>query len=176
MLSSIQVLRGVAAVMVVLFHVLGFQIGSAGVDIFFVISGFIMFHTNREVFGHAGAAILFLKRRILRVAPLYWLCTAFALWPKTELKTLAASVLFVPVRSGDGSIHTVLAPGWTLNFEMFFYIVFAAGLVLPRKYGLPAIVATLSGLILLGLATKPTQAALYIGPIHLFWNLSLDWR
>jgi exopolysaccharide production protein ExoZ len=69
-----------------------------------------------------------------------------------------------------------LAPGWTLNFEMFFYIVFAAGLVLPRKYGLPAIVATLSGLILLGLATKPTQAALYIGPIHLFWNLSLDWR
>ena len=52
-----------------------------------------------------------------------------------------------------------MAPGWTLNFEMFFYIVFAAGLMLPRKYGLPAIVVTLSALILLGLATKPTQAA-----------------
>ena len=159
MLSSIQVLRGVAAVMVVLFHVLGFQIGSDGVDIFFVISGFVMFHTNRDVFGRAGAAILFLKRRILRIAPLYWLCTAFALWPGVELKSLAASVLFVPIRSGDGSIHTVLAPGWTLNFEMFFYIMFAAGLMLPRKYGLSAIVATLSALILLGLATKPTQAA-----------------
>jgi exopolysaccharide production protein ExoZ len=159
MLSSIQVLRGIAAVMVVLFHVLGFQIGAAGVDIFFVISGFIMFHTNRNVFGLTGAAILFLKRRILRIAPLYWLCTAFAFWPGVELKSLVASVLFVPIRSEDGSIHTVLAPGWSLNFEMFFYIVFAAGLMLPRKYGLPAIIATLSALILLGLATKPTQAA-----------------
>lgn len=159
MLSSIQVLRGVAAVMVVLFHVLGFQIGSSGVDIFFVISGFIMFHTNRNVFGLTGAAILFFKRRILRIAPLYWLCTAFAFWPGVEPKTLVASVLFVPVRSDGGSIHTVLASGWTLNFEMFFYIVFAAGLMLPRKYGLPAIVVTLSALILLGLATKPTKAA-----------------
>jgi exopolysaccharide production protein ExoZ len=164
MLSSIQVLRGVAAVMVVLFHVLGFQIGSAGVDIFFVISGFIMFHTNCEVFGHPGAAILFLKRRILRIAPLYWLCTAFAVWPKVEIKTLIASILFVPVRSGDGSIHTVLAPGWTLNFEMFFYVIFALGLVLPRRYGLSAIVATLSALILLGLATKPIEAA------FLYWT------
>jgi exopolysaccharide production protein ExoZ len=76
-----------------------------------------------------------------------------------ELKSLVASVLFVPVRGEDVSIHTVLAPGWTLNFEMFFYIVFAAGLMLPRKYGLPTIVATLIALILLGLATKPTQAA-----------------
>ena len=163
MLSSIQVLRGIAAVMVVLFHVLGFQIGSAGVDIFFVISGFIMLHTNRNVFGLTGAAILFLKRRILRIAPLYWLCTVFAFWfafwPGVEPKSLIASVLFVPVRSEGGSIHTVLPPGWTLNFEMFFYIVFAAGLMLPRKYGLPAIIATLSALILLGLATKPTQAA-----------------
>jgi hypothetical protein len=124
MLSSIQVLRGIAAVMVVLFHVCGFQIGAAGVDIFFVISGFIMFHTNRNVFGLTGAAILFLKRRILRIAPLYWLCSAFAFWPGVELKSLVASVLFVPVRSEDGSIHTVLAPGWSLNFEMFFYIVF----------------------------------------------------
>ena len=161
MLSSIQVLRGIAVVMVVLFHVFGLQIGAAGVDIFFVISGFIMFHTNRNVFGLTGAALLFLKRRILRIAPLYWMCTAFAcwLWPGVELKSLVASVLFVPVRGEDGSIHTVLAPGWTLNFEMFFYIVFAAGLMLPRKYGLPVIVATLSALILLGLATKPTQAA-----------------
>ena len=164
MLSSIQILRGVAAVMVVMFHGLGFQIGSAGVDIFFVISGFIMFHTNRDVFGYAGAGILFLKRRILRIVPLYWLCTAFALWPGVETKTLAASLLFIPVSSRDGSIHTVLAPGWTLNFEMFFYIVFATGLVLPRKYGLSAIVATLCALILLGLAIKPAEAA------FLYWT------
>ena len=144
--------------MVVLFHVFGFQIGASGVDIFFVISGFIMFHTNRDVFGLAGASIFFFKRRILRIAPLYWLCTAFALWPGAEPRTLIASILFVPVRNDDGIIHTVLAPGWTLNFEMFFYAVFATGLMLPRKYGLPAIVGTLSALILLGLATKPTQA------------------
>jgi exopolysaccharide production protein ExoZ len=163
-LSSIQVLRGVAAVMVVLFHVLGFQIGAAGVDIFFVISGFIMFYTNREVFGNAGAGVLFLKHRILRIAPLYLLCTAVALWPKVEIKTLVASVFFVPIRSGDGSIHTVLAPGWTLNFEMFFYIVFATGLMLPRKYGLSVIIMTLSVLTLIGLATSPTTAA------FLYWT------
>lgn len=145
--------------MVVLFHVLGFQIGSSGIDIFFVISGFIMFHTNRNGFGLAGAALLFFKRRILRITPLYWLCTAFAFPQGAELKNLVASVLFIPVRSDDGGIYTVLAPGWTLNFEMFFYVVFAAGLLLPRKYGLPAIVATLSAMILLGLATKPTRAA-----------------
>jgi exopolysaccharide production protein ExoZ len=160
MLSSIQILRGIAAVMVVLFHGLGFQIGSSGVDIFFVISGFIMFHTNRNVFGLAGGALLFLKRRILRIAPLYWLCTALAIPQGVEAKNLIASVLFIPFRSDDGTIHTVLAPGWTLDFEMFFYIVFAAGLLLVRKYGLPAIVVTLSAMILLGLATKPTQAAL----------------
>ena len=40
-----------------------------------------MFHTNRNVFGLTGAATLFFKRRILRIAPLYWLCTAFAFWP-----------------------------------------------------------------------------------------------
>jgi len=117
MLPSLQVLRGVAAVMVVLFHVFGFQIGSVGVDIFFVISGFLMFHANREVFGHARTAILFLKRRILRVVPLYWLCTAFALCPGVKFKILAASVLFIPIRSQDGGIHTVLQPGWTLDFE-----------------------------------------------------------
>jgi peptidoglycan/LPS O-acetylase OafA/YrhL len=164
MLFSIQILRGIAAVMVLLFHVLDLQIGSAGVDIFFVISGFIMFHTNRDVFGHARTATIFFWRRILRIAPLYWLCTAFALWHGAEIKTLIGSVLFVPERSGDGSIHTILASGWTLDFEMFFYIVFAAGLLLPRKYGLSAIVATLSALILLGLATKPKQAA------FLYWT------
>lgn len=74
MLSPIQN----PVVMVVLFHGLGFQIGGAGVDIFFNIFGFIMFHTNRDVFGCAGAAIVFLKPRILRIVPLYWLCTAFA--------------------------------------------------------------------------------------------------
>ena len=88
-----------------------------------------MFHTNRNVFGLTGAAILFFKRRILRVTPLYWLCTAFTFWHAVEpntLKTLVASVLFVPERSEDGIIHPVLAPGWTLNFEMF---LFAAGLL-----------------------------------------------
>lgn len=167
MLSSIQILRGMAVVMVVLFHGLSFQIGGAGVDIFLIISGFIMFHTNRDVFGYAGAAIVFLKRRILRIVPLYWLCTAFAFWRGSKIKILAASILFIPVRSGDGSIHTVLAPGWTLDFEMFFYIVFAVGLMLPRKYGLSTIVSILSGYCSVWQPNRHTRP-FYIGPIHLF--------
>ena len=54
--------------------------GQAGVDLFFVISGFIMVYVSRDVFGKPGAAIDFLHRRIIRIVPLYWIATgAFVL-------------------------------------------------------------------------------------------------
>jgi exopolysaccharide production protein ExoZ len=160
MLFSIQALRGLAAVMVVLFHASSFEIGSAGVDIFFVISGFIMLHTNRDDFGRAGAPVLFFKRRIARIVPLYWLFTVAVYRPKlVTLSTLVGSLFFVPVRNPDGLMRTVLQSGWTLDFEMFFYVVFAVALWQPRKLGLPLIFAALSCFVLLGITIKPSQAA-----------------
>src|SRR3984957_156703 len=108
-LLSIQALRALAALAVVAYHALqwdrgGFDVGRAGVDVFFVISGFIMWHvtSGREVVPGA-----FLWRRITRVAPLYWLATfgvlAVALaWPaflpevRPGWRHLALSLAFVP--------------------------------------------------------------------------------
>ena len=87
MFSNLQILRAVAALIVVLYHIRGTaesynynpkiisllgNLGSSGVDIFFVISGFIMLHTQ---FDNKQTVLNFFKKRIIRIAPLYWLVT-----------------------------------------------------------------------------------------------------
>ena len=74
---EIDGLRAVAVLPVILFHA-GFTIfsgGFVGVDVFFVISGFIMVHASARLFGKPGARAEFLRRRLVRIAPLYWLVT-----------------------------------------------------------------------------------------------------
>jgi exopolysaccharide production protein ExoZ len=169
---NIQHLRGLAALMVVFHHARnpapwlfsplgGFEAGAHGVDIFFVISGFIMYAAARTE--PAGE---FVRRRIIRVAPLYWLATlafvaASGAWgtPDAAPADLVRSALFVPFPNAahQGQVWPVLVPGWTLNYEMFFYALFALGLVLRR----PAAVAgvTICALVAAGLATHPAGAA-----------------
>jgi exopolysaccharide production protein ExoZ len=149
---GLQYLRGIAAMMVAYFHMVG-QIPSlagyihsylfgvtslaSGVDIFFVISGFIMLLTTRN-----SRPIEFIVRRIIRVAPLYWLLTVGvavaaslrpALFRETVVnaKTLLLSLLFIPYQNGaqHGDVFPILVPGWSLNFEMFFYAIFAVVLL-----------------------------------------------
>jgi len=88
-LTGLQVLRAVAALLVVCHHTLKESrplfahgipaslvvMGASGVDIFFVISGFIMYYANHDHFGQANTSIDFFVRRIIRIVPLYWLCT-----------------------------------------------------------------------------------------------------
>jgi exopolysaccharide production protein ExoZ len=114
--GGIQYLRALAAVMVLLYHV-GFNFGflvdppvrqhwlSAGVDIFFLISGFVMVvATQRRAIG----GVRFLTERLARVVPLYWLVTGlFVANPRTH------------------EPNPILVPGWTLNYEMVFYLLFA---------------------------------------------------
>ncbi len=90
--ASIQILRAVAALAVVALHVghegatrLGprnplpdFSVGAAGVDLFFVISGFIMVYASDTLFARAGAPATFFTRRLARIVPLYWAATAAA--------------------------------------------------------------------------------------------------
>jgi exopolysaccharide production protein ExoZ len=146
-LPGIQILRGLAASLVLVHHVLeesqplfGGSIppslvvfGASGVDLFFVISGFIMYHTNRNRFGRGGAPTDFFVRRLIRIVPLYWLCTLvivlmhFGGLYANKLITwssLGSSLLFLP----DPNI--VLGVGWTLNYEMYFYSIFAIWLLL----------------------------------------------
>ncbi len=148
--EALQLLRFLAAFMVVVAH--GTQtyslrlkgsdgsdywhFGTIGVDIFFVISGYMMAMTTRGAGAGVVAAWKFLIRRIVRVVPIYWIFTALKLLivlvvPVASLKAMptvshiAASLLFIPHQAFDGQFWPVLPVGWTLNFEMFFYAVFA---------------------------------------------------
>lgn len=173
-LYSIQYARALAALMVVLFHMGSTDYASrfsghwlgAGVDIFFVISGFIMYWTT------AGRDVTpggFIRRRLLRIVPLYWLVTTvmvalILLVPQVvrsgsfDLPHVVASYLFVPwMHPVLNYPFPVVVPGWTLNYEMFFYVVFAACLALPerrRPWGLGAV---LGGLVLAGWIFDPHQ-------------------
>ncbi|WGS04155.1 acyltransferase [Bradyrhizobium sp. ISRA437] len=149
-LLTIQYLRGVASVMVVLHHIRNpwpnlynplekFAMGEAGVDIFFIISGVVMYVSSR-----VESPAVFAGLRLIRVAPLYWiltLCAASLLLLSGGAKPgfalvndVMLSAMFVPHHSSifPGTIWPVLNPGWTLYFEMFFYLIFAIGLLFRK--------------------------------------------
>lgn len=161
-LYGIQYLRAAAAIAVVLFHAAEktgghFAIGAAGVDVFFVISGFIMWVVTER---RPVTPLKFLSDRIVRIVPVYWLATMVmvagalaGLFPNLQLSLVhvAASLLFIPMHSpSSGEIWPVLVQGWTLNFEMFFYGVFALALLFPRARQLAAVALTLVTLAIAG--------------------------
>ena len=123
-LRSVQVLRAVAVLAVVLFHYGSIKIGKSGVDLFFVISGFIMVHVMP-----GKSPLIFARDRIWRIFPTYWAATALLLaLPGTGLDSrLWSSILLVP-----GS-NLYLPQAWTLTFELTFYSGCAAYLAWGRK-------------------------------------------
>ena len=154
LLTNIQILRFFAAVAVLVGHAgdlfmpdaahLRTVPWSAGVDVFFVISGFVMTYLTQGQFGRPGAPRAFLIRRIIRIAPPYWLFTTLMVAAvllfgdhvrNTEVSgvSLITSYLFVPwPRVADGQLNPLLSQGWTLNYEAFFYVSFAAALFFRR--------------------------------------------
>ncbi|WFU10289.1 acyltransferase [Rhizobium sp. CB3090] len=143
-ITSIQYLRAIAAISVLCFHGsaaygLNFRVGAAGVDIFFVISGFIMWVTTE---GRSVGPQEFMVRRLFRIVPLYWIATAATfvmavLKPQfffnidTSIGNLIGSLLFLPVMKGE-AMHPIVEQGWTLSYEMFFYLIFSISLFLPE--------------------------------------------
>jgi exopolysaccharide production protein ExoZ len=149
-LQSIQILRGLAAGSVVIAHVIEhpseqpnnaiLTLGLFGVIVFFSISGFIIAHINNGPSGDARFdPASFLVRRFFRLVPLYWACTLLTyfcalflpqLFKNTtaDLGYLISSLFFIPAAvPGDPSDwRPLLKLGWSLNYEVFFYIVFAA--------------------------------------------------
>ena len=183
---SIQYLRAIAAMLVVALHATIairrdyahdfaiFTTGHFGVDIFFVISGFIMWTiaSTRET-----SPALFFERRVIRIVPLYWALTiptalissdgGFHVEPLTDYGSLARSFFFIPEWNEKlGSVTPILVPGWTLNLEMFFYAVFALTLVLKPKPRLLTIVAILSALA----ASRLAIGVSGIAAINLYTN------
>jgi peptidoglycan/LPS O-acetylase OafA/YrhL len=149
-LVGIQILRAIAAILVVMHHALEESLGAvaepkapdwlvtfgaAGVDIFFVISGFIMFYVSFPADRPAVSPTSFLRKRIARIYPFYWLCVAFFLCLKSiglfhglhlDADILIRSFLLLP------SSHLVIGVAWTLVYEMYFYLIFATSLFFGR--------------------------------------------
>lgn len=141
-------------------------VGGYGVALFFVLSGFIMVHTTEGRAGGLGAAGEFAMRRLVRIAPMYWLATLVAAIllisantpPTTDL--FWRSLVFLPAATTPGEMmRPVLLQGWTLNYEMFFYALFTLTLMLPRRAGLAAICGLLIALVAAGgLFRSPSDA------------------
>jgi peptidoglycan/LPS O-acetylase OafA/YrhL len=134
--------------------------GEAGVDIFFAISGLVMGITYYR--GAPQSWRDFFSRRIIRIVPMYWIATTLKLAAAFAIPVLAvhsrfepwhtlASYLFIPAKNPDGSIYPVLWVGWTLNFEMLFYILFAVALAI-RMQLLSFLSTTIGLLAIAGLA------------------------
>lgn len=170
-LASIQILRGLAAWSVVAGHVLHEAAAfvppdhllrralalpwERGVDVFFIISGFVMMWTFHHRFGEPGAPRDFLLKRLVRIVPLYWFFTtllivatlAFPAQLETTVfdwRHAACSYLFVPCFDGEGEVNPILSLGWTLNYEMLFYGVFAFALLFSRRIGILAVFLIIS--------------------------------
>jgi len=191
-LYGIQVLRAFAAFMVAVHHVqpdaavLAQRSGAsftpshllpwmAGVDIFFVVSGFIMVHSSEKLFDTVDGPRLFLLRRLARIVPLYWATTTLFLLVALALPAtlnsgapsflqIASSYLFWPTLSTEGQVQPIYSLGWTLNYEMLFYALFGLALFLPRPVVVQAV--TLALIMLVG-------AERLAGPLPLpfgFWG------
>jgi exopolysaccharide production protein ExoZ len=148
--------------------------GTFGVDVFFVLSGFLMWAITKE----GSSPAKFALRRAQRIVPLYWIATLLVfvgvsagLFGKTvgSVEQLLKSLLFIPYYNQHGDIWPLLVPGWTLNYEMFFYAVFALLLLAPRQSQPIAVTGILAALVLAGLSFEPSGAAarFYTDPIIL---------
>jgi peptidoglycan/LPS O-acetylase OafA/YrhL len=153
-LPWIQSLRGLAALLVVLVHArfslpgaTGQYIadnfllpGASGVDLFFIVSGFIMVLTTKNCDGTAGYVRTFVIKRVARIWPLYLCVSAITLWLAPSLLSDAAhirgflkSLLLLPADS-DGGLYLGMPVGvsWTLCYEVYFYLVLAVSMLFGR--------------------------------------------
>jgi exopolysaccharide production protein ExoZ len=163
-LNNLQNLRALAAYSVVVYHCLMrfvtpadpigqayLDLPSGGVDLFFVISGFVMVHTTRD----DEKPYWFATKRIARIVPLYWAATAIVIamvllrewiFPNVRLtaETIFSSLFFIPHADAAGKLFPILGVGWTLNYEMMFYALFAISLFLPKAWRLLAVIGLIT--------------------------------
>lgn len=178
-LANVQILRALAALAVVCVHLyeqsakydqplallsLFRNWGDCGVDLFFVISGFIMVYVQRH---RPSPPAAFLGHRLYRVVPLYWALSLsylalFVAWPQLfgaaeiDATRIGQSLSFTTFLFPDA--YPILYLGWTLEYEMFFYIMFSLALVARR---LEWAVVVAASLILTGFLALRLDAVVF---------------
>ena len=195
-LLDIQILRAGAALSVAILHAqhdasaiaaqlnwpfqaLHLSPWGAGVDVFFVISGFIIVYSSQKLFEAPQAGRAFLARRLGRVVPLYWTATtlylavAFVLPGAVNSEILdpafvLSSYLFIPMARPDGLVQPLYSLGWTLNYEMFFYATFTLVLAWPKQRGVLALIAVMVAAAAVGrIVVLPHMLGFWTDPIIL---------
>lgn len=166
-IDALQALRALAALLVVVDHALiaaaqggligpaigpfAAHLGTVGVYVFFTISGFVMVFSHEGDFGRRRAPARFLARRIARILPLHWITTFVmaAVRPESvSAGSLVLSLLLIPHQGLAAPFGKPLfVPAWPLQYELFFYVLFAAALLLPLRTGLALLAAFLAGAV-----------------------------
>ncbi|WP_445242951.1 acyltransferase family protein [Microcoleus sp. N3A4] len=156
-INLLQVDRGIGALLVVLFHLNQmsierlnkvslfnlFEAGWSGVDYFFVLSGFIMVYVHRTAIGKPDQFKSFLIKRTLTIYPINWIITLavlvfFLVIPGfANNKDLSISHIFVSLLLLPQNDKPILDFGWTLIYELFFYVLFSLAIWFKPKYFVP---------------------------------------
>ena len=155
-IDSLQLLRAIAVSFVIFVHSANFGVpiissvnptdsfynsktwGTIGVDLFFCISGFIM-TIIIHAYTKSGGWKLFLKKRFIRIVPLYYLLslidalsTVYLKHETIDFATISKTLLFFPIFDKKEFVTPLISVGWTLSFEMYFYTLIAILLIFKR--------------------------------------------
>jgi exopolysaccharide production protein ExoZ len=178
-MNSLQLLRAIAVLLVVYCHVLDLQpdhnrfgtsfqqhffylqnFGAVGVDIFFVISGFIITTISYQ-YAVNNTAGYFLVKRMIRIIPVYWLVSLFPMvyhYLKTgqlvDTTAIIKTICFFPFFDHSFFDSPILFVGWTLSFEMFFYVTIFISMLVSRKWYIRIAILLLLVVIAFNYATQ----------------------
>ncbi len=193
-LDGLQAGRAIAALMVVAFHANAFilpdrlydgatagrvfNMGYAGVEFFFVLSGFIMVFVHQRDFSRPERAGSFLKKRIFRIYPVYWviygaLTAIYFLAPgrgpdhARDLEAIVTSALLWPM-----PVQPVMQVAWTLQHEMLFYLVFTL-LVLNLRLGILIFAIWMGACLTAGLGVLPYPLDFLLSPYNLLFLMGI---
>ena len=141
-IEMLQLLRLIGSISIIIYHsgIVG-EHGYFAVEIFSVLSGYILMYSTQSEHSKHG----FLRKRLLRIVPLYWAFTflmyglllflpQLSLMSEATPDALIKSLLFIPFINSKGWLVPLVSIGWTLNYEVFFYIVFFVAMHISHKY------------------------------------------
>lgn len=173
-INSLQLMRGIAAILVLFFHVTFlfltlnynffygiFKQGDAGVDLFFVLSGFVIYYMHNKDIGISEKGREFFTKRFIRVYPIYWLILIFLvpiyflvpLFGIEEIRNsgnLIKSILLIP----QNIEYMPLGVAWTLSHEILFYLMFGLLIILKKRFSFPIVTTWISVTIILFILTS----------------------
>ena len=141
-IDLIQILRFLGACCVILYHSgIAGEFGYFGVELFSFVSGYIMIYTTQSAQSDKG----FLLKRGIRLIPLYWALTilyygiicirpSLSIMSEPKPEYLIKSMLFIPFQNSYGYDTPILGAGWTLNYEVMFYLIFFLAMKVCHKH------------------------------------------